>query len=72
VANDERDRHLHEWDPGLLGELGELPASTAAWMIRIDSLWSGSPQAPNIIAPRHSFETATPVRPSIRCSMGTP
>src|SRR5436190_22686191 len=45
------------------------PASRAAWMMRIDSSWSGSPQAPNIIVPRQSFETWTPVRPSGRYSM---
>ena len=38
-------------------------------MIRIDSSWSGLPQAPNIIAPRHILLTETPVRPSGRCSM---
>src|SRR3954452_8180799 len=45
------------------------PASRAAWMMRIDSPWSGSPQAPNIIVPRQSFETWTPVRPSGRYSI---
>src|SRR3954447_7676828 len=44
------------------------PASSAAWMMRIDSSWSGSPQAPNIIVPRQSFETWMPVRPSGRYS----
>ena len=43
-----------------------IPASSAAWMIRIDSSWSGLPQAPNIIAPRQSGLTLTPVRPSGR------
>ena len=38
-------------------------------MMRIDSSWSRSPQAPNIIAPRQSGLTFTPVRPSVRCSM---
>jgi hypothetical protein len=47
-----------------------MPASSARWMMRIDSSWSGLPQAPNIIAPRHSLLTETPVRPSWRCSMG--
>ena len=37
-------------------------------MIRIDSSWSGLPQAPNIIAPRQSGLTSTPVRPSGRYS----
>jgi hypothetical protein len=49
-----------------------IPASRAAWMIRIESLWSGLPQAPNIIAPRHSLLTETPVRPRLRCSMVRP
>src|SRR3954468_8028125 len=49
-----------------------MPASRAAWMMRIDSSWSGSPQAPNIIAPRQSLLTETPVRPSGRCSMDAP
>ena len=31
---------------------------------RCDSSWSGLPQAPNIIAPRHSGLTFTPVRPN--------
>src|SRR3954451_10134815 len=47
-----------------------IPASSARWMMRIESSWSGLPQAPNIIAPRHSLLTETPVRPSGRCSMG--
>src|SRR4051794_14115280 len=46
-----------------------IPASSAAWMMRMLSSWSGLPHAPNIIAPRHSGETLTPVRPSVRCSM---
>src|SRR5918995_1017123 len=46
-----------------------IPAPRAAWMIRIDSSWSGLPQAPNIIAPRQNLLTETPVRPSGRCSM---
>src|SRR4051812_32872708 len=48
------------------------PASRARWMMRIDSSWSGLPQAPNIIAPRHSLLTWTPVRPGYRCSIGLP
>src|SRR5581483_1064068 len=48
------------------------PASSAAWMMRIDSSWSLLPQAPNIIAPRHSLETETPVRPRMRCSIVLP
>src|ERR1700741_4371872 len=38
-------------------------------MTRMHSSWSVSPQAPNIIAPRHSGLTFTPVRPSVRNSM---
>src|SRR5450755_698840 len=38
-------------------------------MMRIDASWSVSPQAPNIIAPRHRGETLTPVPPSARNSM---
>src|SRR5205823_4326506 len=41
-------------------------------MIRIDSSWSGLPQAPNIIAPRHSGLTSTPVAPSGRYSIDVP
>src|SRR3954468_20999171 len=46
-----------------------MPASSARWMIRIESSWSGLPQAPNIIAPRQSGLTSTLVRPSGRISM---
>jgi len=35
-------------------------------MMRVASSWSAVPQAPNIIVPRQSFETWTPVRPSGR------
>src|SRR3954467_14988032 len=45
------------------------PASRARWMMRIESSWSGLPQAPNIIVPRQSGDTWTPVRPSGRWSM---
>src|SRR5215218_3939969 len=45
-----------------------IPASSARWTMRIESSWSGLPQAPNIIVPRQSFETWTPVRPSGRYS----
>src|SRR4051812_37559044 len=38
-------------------------------MMRIESSWSVLPQAPNIIVPRQSFETWTPVRPRGRYSM---
>src|SRR2546426_6692414 len=47
-----------------------MPASSARWMIRIESSWSVLPQAPNIIAPRHRGLTLTPVVPSVRCSTG--
>jgi len=40
-----------------------MPASSALWMMRTDSSWSGSPQDPNIIAPRHRGLTLMPVRP---------
>jgi hypothetical protein len=43
-----------------------IPASSARWMMRVESSWSVLPQAPNIIVPRQSFETWTPVRPSGR------
>src|SRR3954453_4844393 len=46
-----------------------MPASSAAWMMRIDSSWSGLPHEPNIIAPRHSLLTETPVRPRGRSSI---
>src|SRR3954447_12707926 len=46
-----------------------IPASRARWMMRIESLWSVLPQAPNIIAPRQSGLTCTPVRPRGRSSM---
>src|SRR4051794_19735971 len=46
-----------------------IPASSARWMIRIESSRSVLPHAPNIIAPRHSGLTSTPVRPSALVSM---
>src|SRR5215213_2930524 len=46
-----------------------MPDSSARWMMRIDSSWSVSPQAPNIIAPRQSGLTFTPVWPNARGSM---
>src|SRR3954465_13781835 len=45
------------------------PASSARWMMRIESPRWVLPQAPNIIAPRQSGLTCTPVRPSARSSM---
>src|SRR3954453_9233249 len=42
------------------------PASSAALMMAALSSWSGLPQAPNIMAPRHSGLTFTPVRPKVR------
>src|SRR3954452_10784225 len=47
-----------------------IPASSARWTMAMDSSWSGLPQAPNIIAPRQSGLTLTPVRPSVRSCMG--
>src|SRR3954454_2027973 len=38
-------------------------------MMRIESSWSRLPQAPNIIVPRHSLLTETPVPPSSRYSI---
>src|SRR5690242_5519815 len=46
-----------------------MPASSAAWIVRIPSSWSGLPHAPNIIAPRQRGLTCTPVWPSSRVSM---
>src|ERR1700752_3183848 len=46
-----------------------IPESSARWMIAMDSSWSGLPQAPNIMAPRQSGLTLTPVRPSVRSCM---
>src|SRR4051812_8445765 len=46
-----------------------MPASSARWMILIESSWSGLPQAPNIMAPRQSGLTWTPVLPSVRYSI---
>src|SRR3954451_6264644 len=46
-----------------------IPASSARWMMRIESSWSALPHAPNIIVPRHSGETRTPVRPNGRYSI---
>src|SRR4051794_6304810 len=46
-----------------------IPASSARWMIRIESSWSVFPHAPNIMAPRHSGLTWTPVLPSMRYSI---
>ncbi len=38
-------------------------------MIRIESAWSGLPIFPNIIVPRHSGLTLTPVVPRVRIFM---
>src|SRR3954468_18985963 len=46
-----------------------MPASRARFMIRPESARSSLPHGPNIIAPRHSGLTRTPVRPRVRCSM---
>lgn len=40
------------------------PASSASCTMRTHASWSGLPQAPNIIVPRHSLLTRMPVRPS--------
>src|SRR5690348_17017358 len=48
-----------------------MPASRARWMIETDSSWSRFPHCPNIIAPRQSGLTLTPVRPSVRCFMAS-
>ena len=50
-----------------VGGVDEVDAGVERlWMIRTDSSWSGLPQAPNIMAPRQSGLTLTPVRPSGR------
>src|ERR1700704_6202969 len=49
-----------------------MPASRAAWMTAIESSWSGLPQAPNIMAPRQSGLTWTPVLPRVRYSIQRP
>jgi len=50
-----------------VGGVDEVDAASSAWWtMRIESSWSVLPQAPNIIVPRQSFETWTPVRPSGR------
>src|SRR5205814_6964718 len=46
-----------------------IPASSARWMIRIDSSWAELPQAPKFIVPRQSGLTWTPVAPSGRYFM---
>src|ERR1700735_1385930 len=46
-----------------------MPASIARSMIAMESSWSRLPQAPNIMAPRHSGLTLTPVLPSTRVFM---
>src|SRR5436190_6491162 len=46
-----------------------IPASSARWMIRMDSSWSVLPHSPNIIAPRQSGLTLTPVVPKLRSCM---
>src|ERR1017187_1403194 len=46
-----------------------IPASSARWMIPIESSWSVFPHAPNIIAPRHSGLTFTPVEPRSQWSI---
>ena len=79
MLEDERDREMDQAEAGLLGEPRERvsrlelalvlrqrevePPSRARWMILIESSWSGLPQTPNIIVPRQSGLTLTPVRP---------
>src|SRR5580700_4004692 len=46
-----------------------MPASSAAWIMRMLSSWSVLPNDPNIIAPRHRGLTLMPVRPRVRYSM---
>src|ERR1700677_4403877 len=46
-----------------------MPASRARWMTRMESASSLLPHGPNIMAPRHSGLTETPVRPRIRFCM---
>ena len=49
-----------------------IPASRARWMIATLSSWSRLPIAPNIIAPRHSSLTLTPVFPNVLLRMVRP
>jgi hypothetical protein len=42
------------------------PWSSAAWMMREQSSWSGLPTEPNIIAPRQYTLTSMPVPPRMR------
>src|SRR3954454_3227356 len=46
-----------------------MPPSSAAWMLRIDSSGWLLPQSRNIIAPRQSGLTLTPVLPRLRSCM---
>lgn len=46
-----------------------MPESRAWWMIRMLSSWSVLPRAPNIMVPRQSGLTFTPVRPKLRYSV---
>src|SRR5664279_6504238 len=46
-----------------------IPASRARWTMRMESAWSALPHGPNIIVPRQSGLTWTPVRPSGRYCM---
>jgi hypothetical protein len=43
-----------------------MPASSALWMMRIESSWSGLPMAPNIMAPSAYGLIWIPVRPRVR------
>lgn len=42
-----------------------IPASSAVWIIRIDSAWSVFPMAPSIMVPSASSLTEMPVPPSV-------
>src|SRR5688572_11590930 len=46
-----------------------MPSSSALWMMRTQSSWSGLPMPPNIIAPRQSGLTLMPVAPRVRIFM---
>ena len=39
------------WEYASAVSMKLIPASSALWMMRIESSWSGLPMAPNIIAP---------------------
>ena len=49
-----------------------IPASSALWMILIESSWSVLAHPPNIMAPRQRGLTLRPVRPRVRSSISSP